>query len=323
MSMRRSVRLAGLVGLLAAAIALGVSDHGGPARGAMLPGRNAASNPHHAARPAAAGTSGLENFHIRSGGRLRSYLLYVPPGDTRKHRLPLVLVYHGADGTDYNDASATNLLSLVEQKHDMIVAYLQGYEGTWNDDAGNPPAEAAGVNDVLFTQDVLSKIESHYSVDMRRVVITGFSNGAILAELLGCRIAANLTMIVPVEGQMAPTFSSSCRPRYPVSVYEWHAFNDPEIPYAGGTFIGVGGPVQVLSAPDSVKRWAALDKCATTPTQSDYSGGMLTTYAGCRSSVTVTLNSTDSDTHGWPTDFGDALVRIVTSLTAQRSAAMP
>ena len=78
------------------------------------------------------------------------------------------------------------------------------------------------------------------------MVATGFSNGAIFVELLGCRAAAYLTLVAPVEGQLGQRFAGSCRPARPVSIYEIHATADPTIPYGGGTFSGSGGPVRVL-----------------------------------------------------------------------------
>jgi polyhydroxybutyrate depolymerase len=269
------------------------------------------------------GTGGLKTVNVTSDGRRRSYLLYAPPGDSVSHPLPLVLVYHGVDSTAINTVSLTGLLSIAEQRHDMIVAFLQGYDESWNDDAGDPPAEAAGVNDVAFTTTVLHGVESDYPVDMTRVVATGLSNGAILTELLGCRIAANLTLIVPVEGQMAPRFSDTCVAAMPISVYEIHATGDKAIPYSGGTFAGVGGPVTVLSAPASAKRWAVLDHCEASGSNSPSGDSALTTYKACGESVTVSLESIQGGSHEWPPNFGDTLARVISSLAGERQAIMP
>jgi polyhydroxybutyrate depolymerase len=262
----------------------------------------------------ASGTSGLTTLTVPAGGLVRTYLLYVPPGDGPRHRLPLVLVYHGAYDTAANIANETGLLTLAEQRHNMIVAFLQGYEDSWNDDAGDPPAEAHNVDDIAFTKAVLAQVESSHFVDMRRVVATGISNGAIFVELLGCRAAANLTLTVPVEGQMAPTFSRNCRLSKPMSVYEIHATADPAIPYAGGTFGGYGGPVTVLSAHASVARWAKLDKCGPAPSTTTTPGNVFTKYTGCRSGVTVTLRTVEGGAHVWPPGFATSLSRLVASL---------
>jgi polyhydroxybutyrate depolymerase len=310
MRMRRTSLLGLMIGIVIAAgavvgMGLGITS---PAAGRPATPATGAS------ASTASGTSGLTTLTVSAGGLVRTYLLYVPPGDGPGHRLPLVLVYHGAYDTAANIANETGLLTLAEQRHNMIVAFLQGYEDSWNDDAGNPPAEAHHVNDVAFTKAVLAQVESSHFVDMRRVVATGISNGAIFVELLGCTAAANLTLTVPVEGQMAPTFSRSCRLSKPMSVYEIHATADPAIPYAGGTFGGYGGPVTVLSAHASVARWAQLDKCGRVPSTTRSPGNVFMKYTGCRSGVTVTLRTIEGGAHVWPPGFATSLSRLVASL---------
>ncbi len=310
------------------AVITGVLVAGGAALGLALgiasaasgsPARGADRIPHSST----AGTGGMQTYTVTAAGRLRTYLLYVPPGDTSKHRLPLVLVYHGAYDTAENIAGETGLLSYAEQHHNMIVAFLQGYEDSWNDDAGNPPAEADHVNDVAFTEAVLNRVESSHYVDMHRVAATGISNGAILAELLGCRAAAYLTLTVPVEGQMSPAISSSCRPSKPIFVYEIHATSDPTIPYDGGTFGGYGGPVTVLSAHASAARWAQVDKCKARPSTRRSTTNIFTTYTHCKSGVTVTLQSIQGGSHDWPPGFAMLMSRLVTSSSRTPKAVKP
>lgn len=268
------------------------------------------------------GTGSLRTITLRSGGLKRTYLLYAPSSDSRSHRLPLVLVFHGADDTAANTTTETGLLALAEQQHNMIVAFLQGVQDTWNDDAGDPPAERENVNDVGFTEAVLRQVESRLYVNRRRVVATGLSNGAILVELLGCRAAAYLTLAVPVEGQLGEKFAGSCRPAAPVSVYEVHATADQSIPYAGGTFAGVGGPVRVLSAPASAARWSSIDRCGK-KSGSTSGGSIFTLYTACRDGVSVTLNSIQGGKHQWPPGFAQTLVGVIDSMTGTRTAAVP
>ena len=258
--------------------------------------------------------------NLTSGHNHRDYLLYVPPGNTRKHRLPLVLVYHGALDTAAHASTETDLLSVARTRHNMILAFLQGYRNTWNEGAGHTPAEQAGINDVRFTTTVLHQIETRYYVDPRRVVATGLSNGALLTELLGCRLARQLTLIVPVEGQLPVSIASGCAPAVPIAVYEVHGTADQAIPYAGGKFDGVGGGTTVLSATASVARWAALDHCPGSPSSSRSGNVVLTTYSGCGNGVSVTLASIRGGQHAWPDGFGQTLVGAMSSLGRSRSA---
>jgi len=268
----------------------------------------------------ASGTGRLKSVGIVTGGHPRTYLLYVPPGDSSQHRLPLVLVYHGADDTAVATSTETSLLSIAERQHNMILVFMQGYHDTWNEGAGHTPAEQAGINDVTFTSTVLRRVESNYDVDPRRVVATGLSNGALLTELLGCKLSANLTLIVPVEGQLPVTVSSGCRPNTPVSVFEIHGTADQVIPYGGGSFAGVGGGTTVLSAPASVQRWATLDHCGATGRRSRSGNVSFTRYTGCRQAVTVTLASIQGGQHQWPSGFGQDLVGVMNSLPTTRRA---
>jgi polyhydroxybutyrate depolymerase len=233
-------------------------------------------------------------------GRVRSYILYVPPGGA-KHS-PLELVYHGADGTAEGTAGETDFLAVAAQEG-IVVAFLQGYEDTWNEGAGHTPAEVAGVNDVQFTATVLEQIENRYSIDRSRIAAAGFSNGALLTELLGCRLAAQLTLVVPVAGPLPVSVSSTCHPARPISVLEFHGTDDQSIPYAGGHFDGIGGGTTVLSAPANAARWASLNGCKRRgKTVERAQATALTTYASCRDRVVVQLRSLQGAGHSWPAD---------------------
>lgn len=302
---------------LALLLACCIGGCGGAARGSTSAAA-AGSAPQTAAR---SGSNNLRTVILTSGGHRREYLLYVPPGDSKKHRLPLVLVFHGALDTATQASTETNLLSVARTRHNMILAFLQGYENTWNEGAGHTAAEQAGINDVRFTTLVLREIETRYHVNDRRVLATGLSNGALLTELLGCRLARQLTAIVPVEGQLPVSVANGCRPAVPIAVYELHGTADQAIPYMGGKFAGVGGGTTVLSATASAERWSVLDRCAVTPRTSQTGNIVLTTYSGCRDGVRVTLASIQGGGHVWPDDFAHTVANALSSISGRRSAA--
>lgn len=284
----------------------------------VLAGCGSAASGSSTQRPPA----GLRSATIRSGGRTRTYLIYVPSA-AKDQPLPLVLVFHGANQSAAGAAATVDLLHVAERRHNMIVAFLQGYKDTWNEGAGDTPARHAGVDDVAFTAAVLHAIEARYKVDRQRIAATGLSNGALLTELLGCSLAANLTLIAPVEGQLPVSVSERCRPSEPISVYEVHGTDDQAIPYGGGHFNGVGGGTTVLSAPASARRWATLNHCAASGRRSHSGAVTFDTYGGCRAGVTVTLASIKGGQHQWPADFGQSLSSVLSSLSGQRRAVEP
>ena len=240
-------------------------------------------------------TPGDHVVGVTVDGRARSFILHVPPDPAVANR-PLILVFHGAEDSDVSTEKGTDFATVADQ-YGEVVAFLQGYEDTWNEGAGHTPAEQAHLNDVAFTAAVIAKIETLLTFDHERIVASGFSNGALMVQDLGCRLAATLSLIVPVEGELPVTVSATCGPSRPISVYE--------IPYDGGPFHGVGGGTTVLSALSSVDRWATLDHCSPTPTVSTPASGItLTAYSKCHGNVTVTLRTIDGGSHQWTTGIG-------------------
>ena len=238
-------------------------------------------------------TPGDHVIGITVDGLSRSFILHVPPQRPSASR-PLILVFHGAEDSDASTVNGTDFEQVADQ-YGEVVAFLQGYQDTWNEGAGHTPAERAHVNDVAFTAAAIAKIETLVAFDHKRVVAAGFSNGALMVQDLGCRLAGEVSLIVPVEGELPVSVSASCAPADPISVYEIHATADSVIPYGGGPFHGVGGGTTVLSAPSSAARWAALDGCSPTPARSTPTSGIgLTAYSGCRGHVTVTLRTIEA-----------------------------
>lgn len=268
------------------------------------------------------GTGGLKTVTVRVAGHTRTYLLYVPPGDAPSHPLPLVLVFHGAGDTASHTVHETDLPNIADQSHNMILVFPQGYDNSWNEGTGSSPAARAGINDVAFVETILQRVEHHYAVDMHRVIATGFSNGALLTEYLGCTLSRQLTMIAPVEGELPRATSAKCRPAMPLTVFEVHGTADTAIPYTGGAFTGVGGipGPPVLSAPSSAARWASLDRCSGQANSKTTGQVKFATYPSCPDHVTVTLATVDGGQHQWPSGYGPTLANEIAAMPGSRTA---
>jgi polyhydroxybutyrate depolymerase len=260
-------------------------------------------------------TSGEHWIDLTVGSLHRFFIVEVPAGKPVANRA-LVLVYHGALDTASNTITETNLLPEVGSRGDVI-AFLQGYENTWNEGSGSTAASLAHVNDVGYTAAVIARLRTLVSFDPRRVAAVGFSNGAIMVEDLGCHQAAHIDLIVPVEGQLSTVQSASCAPARPESVYEIHQTNDPLIPYNGGYFQTSVGYDTMLSAPKSVARWAHLDGCTKGPVAVTPSSTFtLSEYTKCRDGAFVTLRTVDGDQHAWAPNIGQLVVQELAKLPA-------
>jgi polyhydroxybutyrate depolymerase len=109
------------------------------------------------------------------------------------------------------------------------------------------PSDRAGVDDVAFINSVIDDVSGQDAVDPGRVYATGISNGAFMAQRLGCDLADRIVAIAPVAGTLGA--GVSCQPDQPVSVLEMHGTSDPLVPYAGGTMTGRGGQSRIVSVP--------------------------------------------------------------------------
>ena len=253
----------------------------------------------------------LHSFTVSSGGHTRTYLLQVPAQS--RGAMGLMMVLHGADDTASHTVNDTDYAQVGGADGDLV-AYPQGFDDTWNEGAGGTPARKAGINDVAFIAAMIKQIGSRYPVDPKRIAAAGFSNGALMVQYLGCELASTIDLIQPIEGELPVTVASVCHPSRAVSVQEIHGTADTSIPYAGGRFYGVGGGTTVLSAPASVAKWAALDRCSNQPSSHTSGGDRTTSYAGCHSGARVQLITINGGTHEFPDNAGQLLASAMSQL---------
>ncbi|GAB3392787.1 PHB depolymerase family esterase [Humibacter soli] len=241
---------------------------------------------------------------IEVQGHERTLTLHVPPAAATHHPLPLVLAFHGAYETASDSEKETDLTSTADSRG-FLVAYMQGYQDTWNDLNGHTAAQTAGIDDVAYTTAALKAVEQQTSVDSAHVIAAGFSNGALFTDLLGCASAAPFTTLIIAEGQFSSTVSASCHPSKPISVIQINGTADPTIPYGGGSVTLSGSTVDILSARDAIATWAHLDGCSGDPQQTSQGSTVhVETYQTCRNGVTVQLRTVDGGVHSWPSDIG-------------------
>ncbi len=227
---------------------------------------------------------------LTSGGGNRSDLVHVPAGYGAGKTFPLILAFHGRGQTDQMTESYSNLDSLP-----ALIEYPQGTD-TGKGELGwqGAPYSARGVDDVLFTHDLIDTARRQLCVDSNRVYATGKSNGAGFVGVLGCRMSTILAAIAPDAGAFYDT-GAACAPRRPIPVLDFHGTTDPVIPYKGN-------PQRKLpSIPDWLTGWAGRDGCTAGPAQffrhNDVTGEQ---WTGCRGDSTVQHYRIEGGGHTWP-----------------------
>lgn len=237
---------------------------------------------------AIAAAPGVSEQTLTSGGRERSYRLFVPPKYDGRSPLPLVLDLHGSGGNAAGQARNSSLESLSATER-FIVATLEADGGRWN-----VPVQPGRPDDVLYVSDVIAHVSSRVCVDDTRVYSTGFSGGGRMTSLLACQLGSKLAAVAPVSGLRFP---GPCSGR-PIPVLTFHGLADRQNPYDGHA-PGRGAEWEE-SVPDALASWARHDSCKGDAILEDPPGPLSTLrYDGCASGTEVRMIRIDGLGHTW------------------------
>jgi polyhydroxybutyrate depolymerase len=232
--------------------------------------------------------SGVSMQQLTSGQRPRGYRLFVPPGYDGHTRLPLVLDLHGSGGSSTGQARTSGFEALAGNER-FLVATLDAEGARWN-----VPVQDGRADDVAYVADVIAHVGTLVCTDDARVYATGFSGGARMTSLLGCRLGSRLAAIAPVSGLR---FSEPC-PGKPVPVLTFHGLADPQNPYDGHA-IGRGAEWEE-SVPDALAGWARHNSCPNEAVLDDPPGPLSwLRYKGCANGAEVAIVRIDGLGHTW------------------------
>ncbi|MGB8060909.1 MAG: hypothetical protein WCF26_03370 [Candidatus Sulfotelmatobacter sp.] len=183
-----------------------------------------------------------------------------------------------------------------------------GYPGGGQQRPSNPPDDSAkrpanNADDVAFFNQMLDAMGTKFSVDTARIYAVGLSEGGFMSMRLGCALGDRIAAIGTVGATMPKTMI--CLPQRPVPVVMINGTSDPVVPYGGGTEKNMSLPT--LSAEDSAKSWAKIDRCQEKPQKSKLpehaKGGMETkvdTFDACQQNAQVVLYSIKGAGNTWP-----------------------
>ena len=232
--------------------------------------------------------AGVSTQQLSSGQRLRMYRLFVPPGYDGHTRVPLVLDLHGSGGSSAGQARTSGFETLAASER-FIVATLDAEGARWN-----VPVQEGRPDDVAYVADVIAHVATLACVDEARVYATGFSGGARMTSLLGCRLGSRLAAIAPVSGLR---FSEPCAGR-PVPVLTFHGLADPQNTYDGHA--EGRGAEWVESVPEALAGWARHNACKGEAILEDPPGPLSTIrYDGCVDGAEVRIIRIDGLGHTW------------------------
>jgi poly(3-hydroxybutyrate) depolymerase len=213
---------------------------------------------------------------IQSGGQSRSYMIRLPKNYDNKHPYWLMFGYHWVGGTANDvDSGGTSgytwsYYGLREQADNStnfkaIFVAPQGIGNGWGN--GNN-------SDVIFTDDMLKKVEGDLCVDTKHVFAMGFSYGGGMTKALGCQRPTVFKAIGVFSG--ADFLSGGCDDTSTAPIPFWgsHSITDGTNQYSSGITI--------------LNRFAKNDGCtAQTPPQPTGNTHVCTNFQGCKAGYPV------------------------------------
>jgi len=200
-------------------------------------------------------------FEISVGGVTRTYLLHVPMSIPAGRAMPLLLVFHGGGGHDYNMPRFTGFDELAESRG-FLVAYPDSVNGHWNDGR-----ELSKADDIGFVRALISDLERTHSADPHRVFATGISNGGFFSQRIACDLSDQVAAVASVAATMPEPLVPMCHPSRPVSVMFMQGTADPLVHIEGGAVARTHGRNNSLA--DAVHFWVDRDRASEKPEAAD------------------------------------------------------
>lgn len=261
---------------------------------------------------------GTTTCTVRVAGKQRTYLLSVPPSD---QPAPLVVAFHGLFQTARVFANQTDLVPATRSAG-VVLALPESDGPAFNDGR----LGASGPQDDAFTLALVDELVAAHLVDPRRVVLTGYSNGAGMAMALACAHPEAVAALVSVDGSLMDS-KGAPRPTAPVHTVLIHGNADKIQPWEGRPAKGPILPAYI-SVPKTIAAW--VDVAGAGPATVDRLPGSLgrapveiSTWAPGKSGVGVVSYIVSGMGHIWPVGESDNLDATTVVVHAATTAVSP
>ena len=223
-------------------------------------------------------------------GLERCWLTLLPPTYTTNESYPLVVDMHGYTGTNYNMHNYSDW-DRISEEHNVIIAYPQGHENSWNAGWCCGVAHDIGIDDVGFILNMIELISTNYSVDDSKIYASGHSNGCAMTQ----KLANEASHIFAAGGCMALYLLEDADPSFsPTPIIEVHGILDAIIPYSNShsssvifdsSLVGDEGALQ------NIATWAEMNGCSGILPEmiEEYPDYSIQGYTDCDEDVEVQL----------------------------------
>jgi polyhydroxybutyrate depolymerase len=261
-------------------------------------------------------------FHsLEIDGLPRQYIVY-QPNEVGNQPLPAVLILHGAGATANWTLEEMGWLATADNEGLLLIApegmrldpsrppnFFDNPQ-VWNDSGSRGMLGPSKADDMSFLRAMLDRVTTDYSIDPRRVYVTGFSNGACMTFRVGAEISERFAALAPVAGLLR---FEDPRPAFARPTLFLIGSADPLIPLAGGEVTSPwdGTVIQRPPVGQTLARWAEAIGCPSEPAQvTSRDGVQISEYGPGRDNATISVYVVDGLGHHWPGGRGRFNPRI-------------
>ncbi len=153
---------------------------------------------------------------------------------------------------------------------------------------------------------IVSNLQSAFRVNSSKIVTTGFSNGGMFSETLGCTSGDLFKAVASVGGTnvlepgnaqgLAACDAAAAKNKDRPHVLIVHGDDDPTVPWAGNNLLGFP------AIPDDLNAWKARTGCTGTPSVTIKTNNFKNEIYSCSNGKQVELVRHINGKHIWPRD---------------------
>ncbi|MBU0496963.1 MAG: prolyl oligopeptidase family serine peptidase [Candidatus Thermoplasmatota archaeon] len=243
----------------------------------------------------------------------RTFLLHIPLTIPTNSSLPLVFVLHGGGGTGDGMERSLTLggFNTLADQNQFLVVYPDGIDKNWNDGRTNisSTAHQNNIDDIGFFKAMIENLSTEFSIDQKRIYVTGMSNGAMMSFRLAVELPDLFAAAAPVGGAFPTDLPSLHNTTSTISLCMISGTNDPLVPWDGGTVGTKRNPRgTVFSVQESIEYWVTHNNCNSTPKRSklpnkdllDFTRVYQDIYQNGSNQTEVILYTIQGGGHTWP-----------------------
>lgn len=162
-------------------------------------------------------------------------IVAAPKNISPAKRYPLVLLLHGYMANKDFMNYWTGYGAQVEKRQFVLVIPngLKDSHGLhyWNASPACCDFDHRNNDDVHYLKSLIDEAITKYPIDKTRIFVVGHSNGAFMAQTMGCTYSDTITGVISFAGELAP--KESCNYVKPISMLQIHAEDDKTIHIEG------------------------------------------------------------------------------------------